>query len=55
MTTQQRIQALLDLGMTYNERTRSFEGKAGKIDHDVVIYHSDKDFEKKLSKLKEKK
>jgi hypothetical protein len=41
--------------MTYNEQRRDFTGQNGKIDHDMVIYHSDNDFEKKLSKLKEKK
>lgn len=53
MTIPNRIKQLTDLGLVYNEKYRNFyHPKKGKIDHDVVVYSSDEEFEKAVKKLK---
>lgn len=53
MTTVQRVKALTDLGLTYSEKYRNFyHPTKGHIDIDVVTYADDKEFLKKLNKLK---
>lgn len=53
MNVHDRIKRLTDLGLSYSEKHRNFyHPKKGKVDHDVVIYASDEDFEKAIKKLK---
>lgn len=52
-TTTTRIKLLQELGLVYNEKYRNFyHPTKGRIDHDVVVYGSDEDFEKCLKKIK---
>lgn len=52
MNIEERIAKLTELGDEYIEAKRHFTNGIIKIDQDVVVYHSDADFEKKLKNIK---
>lgn len=53
MTIPARITLLTTIGLTYSEKYRNFyHPTKGRIDHDVVVYGSDEEFLKQVSKLK---
>ena len=52
MTLTDRIILLASLGLTYDEKSRSFKGEKGKIDQDIVQYGTDELFEKWIKKLR---
>lgn len=47
---QKRISQLTGLGYVYNEKYRNFAKGKHYVDHDVVVYGSDEQFEKVIKK-----